>query len=95
VHTPQPSPIGSANGLQGGHAGTWVFSDMSLPYPHYRILFTGPAIFPWELDSELLLHSKWEWKRINGMESPDAVCVTSCRLRYCTQWQYLTTWHDW
>jgi hypothetical protein len=29
VHTPQPSPIGSANGLQGGHAGTWVFSNTS------------------------------------------------------------------
>lgn len=29
VHTPQPSPIGSANGLQGGHAGTWALSDES------------------------------------------------------------------
>jgi hypothetical protein len=64
VHTPQPSPIGSANGLQGGHAGTWVFSDMSVQYSHCHTLITGFYLLdlPFFPENYILnlLHSKWE-----------------------------------
>jgi hypothetical protein len=39
VHTPQPSPISSANGLQGSHTGMCAFGDKRLSAWHICLTF--------------------------------------------------------